>query len=306
MSSVIASALDGDFRQSQIRISSMTGIVVSPDSTVANIAGHGIRIQEAFELSSDITLRPNPPRHATQVVADGCTSLIEYASVLSMQELASFSLEIRDKRGGKALATKAWNSLWLFHLLALACQSPCEPLYAWSGETKVSFALSTPHPVFQRTGVLVSVKDPQLEWAKSNLLRFESLQEDRTFTASLMCYGNAHHLFGYAPRIMLLWSGVERLFKVSSELTRTLALYSALMLEGESSDARYEYYKRIKKDYDMRSKVVHGALEKESQIEEAYTHASELLVRLLAKCVELSRVPTSEELDRAAMTGFVS
>jgi Apea-like HEPN len=283
----------------------MTAIVTSVDSTVATIVGHGIRIQEAYELAPGIILRPSTPSHSVQVVADGCNSLVEYAAVLSMQEYASFSMEIQEERGGKYLATKTWNSLWLFHLLALACQSPCDSLYTWSGNAKVNFALSTPHVTFQRTGPLVSATVPQLEWARSHLERFELIQEDKTFTASLMCYGNSHHLFGYAPRIMLLWSGIERLFKVSSELTRTLALYSALMLEENSAEARYDCYKRIKKDYDLRSKVVHGALEKETQMEDAYIRASGLLVKLLAKCVDLSRVPTSEELDRAALTGYI-
>ena len=284
----------------------MTAIVTSVDSTVASIAGHGIRIQEACELAPGIILRPGPTSHMAQVVADGCNSLVEYAAVLSMQEFASFSLEIHEVRGGEYLATKTWNSLWLFHLLALACESPCDALYSWSGSTKIKFALSTPHVIFQSNGPLVSVTTSQLEWARSHLDRFEVLIGDKTFTASLLCYSNSHHLFRYAPRIMLLWSGIESLFKVSSELTRTLALYSALMLEENSTDARYDCYKRVKKDYDLRSKVVHGALEKESQMEDAYIRASGLLVRLLAKCVDLSRVPTSEELDRAALTGFIS
>jgi hypothetical protein len=283
----------------------MTAIVTSADSTVASIAGHGIQVKDAFELAPGIILRPNPPKHINQVVADGCNSLVEYAAILSMQEFASCFLEIHEERGGEHLAIKAWNSLWLFHLLALACQSPCEFLYTWSGSAKVSFALSTADITPQERVPLVSATIPQLEWAQSHLENFDVLQKDNTFIASLRCYGTSHHLFGYAPRIMLLWSGIERLFKVSSELTRTLALYSALMLEEASADARYDCYKRVKKDYDLRSKVVHGALESESQMENVYKRASDLLVRLLARCVELSRVPTSEELDRAALTGYI-
>ena len=284
----------------------MTAIVTSVDSTVASIAGHGIQVEDAFELAPGIILRPNPPKHIAQVVADGCGSLVEYAAILSMQEFASCFLEIHEERGGEYLATKAWNSLWLFHLLSLACKAPCSLLYTWSGSVKVNFALSTPHITSQGKGPLVSATIPQLKWAQSHLKNFEVLQRDNTFTASLLCYGNSHHLFGYAPRIMLLWSGIERLFKVSSELTRTLALYSALMLEENSADARYDCYKRVKKDYDLRSRVVHGALERESQMEDVYKRASDLLVRLLARCVDLSRVPTSEELDRAALTGYIS
>lgn len=222
-----------------------------------------------------------------------------------MTEFASFYLEVKSVLGGKELAVKAWNSLWLFHLLALACKAPCDPLYSWSGFEKLNFSVVTPHAAFRKPRQPVTATTPQLEWARCYLESFELLQADRTFTASLLCYTNSHHLFGFAPRIMLLWSGIERLFKVSSELTRTLALYSALLLEESSADARYDCYKRIKKDYSLRSRVVHGSMEEESQLEAIYVRASELLVGLLARCVALSRVPTDEEFDRAATMGHI-
>jgi hypothetical protein len=105
---------------------------------------------------------------------------------------------------------------------------------------------------------------------------------------------------------MQLWSGIECLFKVSSEITRTLAMYSALLLEQGDADLRYGLFKEVKKAYGIRSKVVHGSNVSSEALEGAYLHASALLAKLLSKCVELSHVPSTEELDRAALGGHVT
>lgn len=283
----------------------MTSVIASADSKIAYIAGHGILVSEEFALAPGITIRPNPPHFGLQVVADGCETLSEYAVVLAMMEFADFYLEIQEQAGGKELAAKTWNSLWLFPLLSIACQSPCTSLYSWSGSQEIRFAAATPHTAFRTPDDPIQASSDQLAWARTNLSNFEAIQKDRTFTAALMSYSNSHHLFGYKPRILQLWSGIECLFRVSSEISRTLAMYSALLLEESDVNLRYKCFKEIKKDYSVRSKVVHGTIEDEDVLKEAYTRASMLLVRLLLRCVELSRVPTTEELDRAALVGHI-
>ena len=151
----------------------------------------------------------------------------------------------------------------------------------------------------------VAVSDSMLAWAKQHQGNFDHLLENEAFKRALLSYCNSHHLFGFESRVMLLWSGIECLFEASTELTRTLAIYSALMLDKTSPNSRYELYKRIRKEYERRSKVVHGSRDKKFPVEQAYKGASEILIRLLARCVEISRVPTPEELDRAALVGFI-
>ena len=223
-----------------------------------------------------------------------------------MMEFASFYVEIHEEAGGKELAAKTWNSLWLFPLLAVACQCPCASLYSWSGSQKPQFAVATAHTAFRRPESPIQATSDQLNWARTNLPNFEAIQKDGTFTTALMSYTNSHHLFGHKPRIMQLWSGIECLFMVSSEISRTLAMYSALLLEEGDANLRYKCFKEIKKDYSMRSKVVHGTIESDDVLKEAYSRASKLLARLLLRCVELSRVPTTEELDRAALAGHIT
>jgi hypothetical protein len=282
----------------------MVRVAASADSDTVGIAGRGISLLADFPLAPGLTLRPNPPKHELQAVADGCESFGEYAAILSMMPQASFYLEVRYPPGGENLAIEAWNSLWLFHFLAVACQTPCESLYSWSGHKKVVFSVATAHPTLWESSPVV-VSDSQLAWAKQYRANFDQLLGKETFTKALRSYCNSHHLFGFESRVMLLWSGIECLFEASTELTRTLSLYSALMLERSNPDTRYELYKRIRREYDRRSKVVHGSKDKRFPVEGAYKSASEILIKLLARCVELCRVPTAEELDRAALVGFI-
>jgi hypothetical protein len=199
----------------------MTSVITSVDSRSAYIAGYGIIVSNEFELAPGVTIRPNPEHFDPKIVADGCKTVGEYATVLGMMEFASFYLAIRDEAAERDLAVKAWNSLWLFPLLALACQSPCTSLYSWAcSQQEMHFAIATPHGAHRAMAQPIVASGDQLQWARENMVKFEALQKDVTFTTSLRSYINSHHLFGYSSRIMQLWSGIECLFKVSSEITR--------------------------------------------------------------------------------------
>ena len=248
----------------------------------------------------------DPSKFELKTVADGCRALPDYAIVLSMMEFASFYIEIREEASARERAVKAWNSLWLFHLLSLAFRCPCGPLYSWSGSKKISFALANPNITFRKPADPIQASHEQLSWTSNNLASFQALQSDKTFSRALMSYAGSQYLPGYSSRIMQLWSGIECLFKVSNEITRTLAMYSALLLEKDDARLRYERFREIRREYAVRSRVVHGTIESEAGLEEAYFRASRLLADLLSRCVELSRVPTTEELDRAALLGNIS
>jgi hypothetical protein len=284
----------------------MTSVVTTKDSKVVCIAGLGISVPGDFELAPGIMIRPNPPRFEVKAVADGCETLADYSAILAMMEVASFYIEIQDEAGGKELVVKAWNSLWLFPLLALACHRPCASLYSWCEGQMVVFAVATPHTTIRKPAAPLLASGDQLAWARKNLAYFDALQKDRTFTTALMSYTNSHHLFGHNSRIMQLWSGIECLFKVSNEISRTLAMYSALLIEEGDPNERYKLFKAIKKDYGVRSQVVHGTVPEGVELEAAHSRASDLLAKLLSRCVELSRVPSTEELDRAALVGSIT
>jgi hypothetical protein len=269
------------------------------------ILGHGITVDQSFTLAPGITISPEIPLLDMQAVAEGSEKFSDYAAVLAGHKLANFSLDIEDRRGAKELAVKSWNALWQFHLLSLACSAPCCSLYSTTLTTERHFS-SANRNIMMRPFDEVKLATPaQLKWALDHQIAFDKLTHDSVFSAAMRCYGNSHYLFDLDMRIMLLWSGIEGLLSVDAEISRRLALYAALMLRG-SSDEKLAFFDKVKKAYSVRSKVVHGGALKPEALKQGYLDASQILVQLLARCVELGRVPLSEEMDALAICSTVN
>ena len=145
------------------------------------------------------------------------------------------------------------------------------------------------------------ISTKRLEWAKKYQGSFSALIDDAVFSAAMRCYGNAQYLYDEDAKIMLLWSGIEGLLSVEAELSRRLALYAALLHQG-TSEEKSAYFQYVKKAYGIRSRAVHGGATKKDDLIVGYSSASEILSRLLARCVELGRVPTAAELDALSVT----
>jgi hypothetical protein len=117
-------------------------------------------------------------------------------------------------------------------------------------------------------------------------------------------FGNAHYLFDLDSRIMLLWAGIEGLLDVGSELRNRIALHATIMFDGDAAE-KAAYFKKLRDAYDTRSKVVHGRVKHQKELEASYHFATLVLSRLLSKCVELGRIPTASELDHLALSAKV-
>lgn len=217
---------------------------------------------------------------------------------MSMEPLADFSLCIEDIKGGKALAAKTWNALWVFHLLALACRRPVMPLYC-AASHGTQFTLANRNLVIHRLPSVAPASDTDLDWAAAQCNAFHGLLDENRFQNAVRCYSNAHYLFDDDAKIMLIWAGIEGLLDVDSELRRRIALHAAILLDGTPAEKAL-YFKRVKKGYDVRSRVVHGAGAKSEILQQGYALAGEVLLTLLRKCVELGRVPRAAELDDLA------
>jgi hypothetical protein len=283
----------------------MVKVLAGSDAKATFITGHGINFAKPYELGSGISIEPDAPEFELQQAADGCDHIHEYAAVLSMKNMATFSLKIEDEAGGRRLATKAWNALWQFNLLSLACATPCFPLYSMSGEAKPRFSIANRNLVIHPLREIHNAIDSQVQWATTFQSNYDILLNKARFMTSLRYFSNSHYLFDTDARIMLLWAGIEGLLDVDSELRRRLALYASILFDGTAAE-KYVYFEQVKKSYDVRSKVVHGGGATPEKLSEGYRFASQVLVRLLVKCVELGRVPTPSELDQAAVSFALS
>ena len=266
------------------------------------IIGHGATIPSQFELAPGIIIEPGIPKIELQDAADNAADFDAYAAVLNGREIGNFTLRVEGQ--GERLAIRGWNALWDFHLLSLAAEVPVSSVFSISNGPKPVYSAANranfrPYPNVEPLSI------ERLEWAQRHKDSFDALIKSETFSAAMRAYGNSHTLFDQDLRIMLLWSGIERLLSVDAELTRRIALYAAIMLDGTHAE-KMRWFADVKKAYIVRSKAVHGGGIKSEAMKEGLAQANRIILRLLRRCVEIRRVPTPEELDALAVNTSIA
>lgn len=267
------------------------------------IAGCGIRLEQPYELASGIVITPEVPVLSPDVVAKSCRNFADYIAVISGQKIQSFAIEIHPSLDSPdELTAKAWNALWDFHLLSVATHTPCFSLYSYAVGAEPILTAANRTIVFRPIESLKLVSESSLTWASKHREKFDKLIGNSLFSRAMRCYGNAQQFIDFDTRIMLLWSGIEGLLSVDGELNRRLALYTALLMDGSHTE-KMQWFNDVKKAYGIRSKAVHGSSLDAKLLQEGYLQAARILSNLLARCVELGRIPSPTELDAQAVAG---
>ena len=98
------------------------------------------------------------------------------------------------------------------------------------------------------------------------------------------------------PRVQLavIWSGIESLFNVNTEVSFRISLYIANFL-GENEAQAQQIFKQVRKMYSSRSSAVHGNKTKDN-LESAVEESANLLTRILRRCAELNKLPDVDNL----------
>jgi hypothetical protein len=97
--------------------------------------------------------------------------------------------------------------------------------------------------------------------------------------------------------LLLLWSGLESLFDVHTEITYRVALYIAFLL-GRDGDSRHAIFISMKKRYDLRSRLVHGKSYPITKIRQETYDLFCILCDILITIVERGKGYTQDELDK--------
>lgn len=279
----------------------MVQVAAAKGSSSILILRHGLKFEARQELATGVFVTPDVPLISQNDLETSTLSKRERLAIDGMLPLANFALEVTLEEGGKALANKAWSSLWDFHLLSVCCGSPGFPLVSASQGRCSAFAIANRNLIINELTQVRTVTKNQVTWAAFNRSRFFSLIKDDRSSAAMRYFGNSHYLFDLDSRIMLLWAGIEGLLNIDSEHSRRISQYAAVLHDRSQPD-KIAYAAKVRKAYGLRSRVVHGSKPKIDELEKGYEEASEILVRLIAKCVTLGRVPTRKELDTIAGT----
>ena len=95
-----------------------------------------------------------------------------------------------------------------------------------------------------------------------------------------------------------LWSGIEAIFGITSELLYRISLLSACIL-AERGDRRRTKFEEVKKLYGLRSKVVHGEQLTDEKVASALNDSCHLLADLLLLSIDKGHVLGQEDFDQA-------
>ena len=259
---------------------------------------NGLGVARPIRLADDVELLPAQCAPVPDDIISRANSEVDIGVLCIFLRQVQSQLRITAP-DAKALATLAWNSIWDTVLLSafhdceatvnLQCDRRAEE---FSSEAELEI---TNYHLRGLTDSPRTLDEKEAEWIEEHFEQARTLLDKRAFqnaVHSLATYRwHAHPRAGLA----LLWSGIEGLFSIESELVYRLSLYTAKFLEPDDADQARQVFRDVKKLYKQRSAAVHGA-ELKDGTRKAVTDSVGLLQKLIRQCVITGDLPRGDEL----------
>ena len=136
-------------------------------------------------------------------------------------------------------------------------------------------------------------------WIRNNYETFNSLSaKSESFRFALAAAVDWQYSSDPRVAIAKLWSGIEAVFGISSELVYRVSLLIASLLESRGV-ARQARFAQVRKLYGVRSKAVHGEELSDDKLIKAMLESFDILSKLLLLNVEKGRPFTQEDFKEA-------
>lgn len=260
---------------------------------------NGISCDREINLRENVILMPAKSEFQFDKASKLIKSDIDYSiAVLSATTLSS-QLKIAAADAEQLVAT-AWNAQWDCILLGALfnCEVMCnlQSDKAISELKNASYINVTNYAFHALLSQNYTISESDEEWIKKY---YESAM--RLITTNDIYRTAIHAMSSYRwhsmPRVQLaiLWSGIESLFNVSTEVSFRVSLYIARFLSNHNEQEASNLFKRVKKLYNLRSSAVHGNKMKDD-IFPSVEESALLLNRLIVKCAEIGSLPNIEKL----------
>jgi hypothetical protein len=180
---------------------------------------------------------------------------------------------------------------------------PMASSHSWSTiaaleRNSCSIGLLEDVPKAKRIGEQKSITADDCDWVARHFRSFLPLYEVAAFRLATDCLSTYALNANLRMSTAELWTGVESLFSVNTELRFRISALVATLLEP-IGDGRLALYRRMKSLYDFRSKVVHGTDVSHDDLTSHVVEVRRILSGLLMKIIESNRLPSMDELERA-------
>ena len=270
---------------------------VAETETETYLYVNGLSVDRPIALNPHVTLHPATWVASREVVEPLCESQLDFAVASVFLPHVTSQLRVTASTG-RELATLAWNSVWDAVLLSALCD--CEAVCNFQCSTAVEKLGpdSRLHITNYQLRGLVEVHTmtaAEADWAVTSFGVARRLLSDSSFQAAVHALASYRWHSLPRARLALLWSGIEGLFRIESEVVFRLSLYVAKFLWPDDEDRRRSAFAEVKTLYKARSAAVHGGKLKENPGVTVQRSAI-LLRQLLFRCVSLDDVPKVERL----------
>lgn len=259
---------------------------------------NGISCSHEINLRENITLMPVESNFNIKKISNLIKNDIDFSiAVLSASTLSS-QLRIISP-SAKQLAISTWNAQWDCILLGalfncevmsnLQCNKSVSELKEAS---YVNIANYEFHALLKKTYILSEADE---EWISKYYATASDLMNHDIYQTAV--HAMASYRWHSMPRVQLaiLWSGIESLFNVSTEVSFRVSLYIAHFLAGQDDVKAKEIFKNTKRLYNARSTAVHGNKMKDS-LHSSVEESAALLNQLILRCAEIGELPNIEKL----------
>lgn len=259
----------------------------------------GLGVEHSIRLGEHVELRPARCEPNPDTIIALCKSEIDIGVAAIFLRQVTSQLHVTAK-GPKQLAERAWNALWNAVLMSalydrdvvcnFQCDTPAQELSTASHMEITNYHLRGLSPLPPRI-----LGEEDIKWIESHVEAAWSLLDADSFQTAV--HALASYRWNPHPRVRLavLWSGVEGLFGIESELAFRLRLYIARFLEPQDEDKRRLLFANVRRLYSERSRAVHGSIMKDS-VGGAIEESAQLLRDLVRTCIINGALPCAGAL----------
>lgn len=268
------------------------------------IFGIGLIVTDEFCFDKGLLIRPAKlPTDHVQLQAYA-RSQREYGFLTALAEEVSFEIEVQGSNQ-KITAIEVWNHQWLMVLLSIITQSP---VYHPISSTHSSHDLEKNCCHIQNIFMAPTIFSSKIKCQKSHLVEtkklypsFKNLLSNRAFIHATSVAAHNFNDPKQSIRMAAIWSGIEALLNVQSELNYRIPLICALLL-GSSKSNKLEIFSRVQKLYSARSKCVHGANMKDKELDSCLEESLALLCDLIKLFCRNEKIPDATEIKELPIT----
>jgi hypothetical protein len=200
----------------------------------------------------------------------------------------------------KELAVRAWNAQWDCLLLStlfdktvlwnIRSELPAENIDASSTLNIDNYHLAGVHASNEH-----QLTTTDKEWLERHFETARNLLTNPAVVTAPHSLATFRWHSVVRSQLAIIWSGIEALFGIDSEIAFRVSLYIARFLEPDDQAKRSQLFAKVKQLYNQRSKAVHGAKVK-GDIQSAVKESSDVIGRLIRRCAEINQLPDTDSL----------